>query len=705
MYFWIAPAHFHTDSEFKEENVEVNVTKETRFPELLRKDRAAAVRRRSNRRRALLAGVLAMTLLAVGAGAQETPDLTSLSVDDLMNVEVTSVSRKGQKVADTAAAVFVITQDDIQRSGATCIPEVLRIVPGLNVARINGNVWAISVRGFNGQFANKLLVMIDGRIVYTPLFSGVYWDVQDTLLEDVDRIEVIRGPGGTLWGANAVNGIINIITKHAIETQGALLSGGLSSAEGPSAAARYGRAVGNNGYFRIYGKAFDRPASVGGVNESRDAWALQRAGFRSDWASRRGDNFTLQGDLYRGTASTLSVLIDPNDAFGSRETVTEVTGQNLQFQWSAVQSRRSDTTLNARFDYSARADSSLTTGRRTFTLDFQQHLDVTTFHDVVWGVESRISNDRARGPGIELVRDVDTVFANSAFVQTELRVTPKLHLTAGTKLQYDEATKLQLQPTLRLMLRPSERHSVWAAATSAVRTPSEIELYGRMNVGAFPDGAGGTGLVVLAGDRELKPERVEAYEAGYRWQPNSRVALDAAVFRNRIRNLVGTQTESPTLDPSGRVVVPVRIRNAGNGKSAGAELLATSDVTPRWNVALGYSFFRFSTTANPDVEASSDLHRITTPRHQVQLRSFLRLSRQIDLSSSAFYVGPIGNDVPSYVRLDGQLSWRPARRWTLTLSGQNLLREGYYEFVGSFYERELATPVQRTLHGQVTWRF
>ena len=263
------------------------------------------------RRKDLVTGVIALSLSLIGGAlhAQEHRDLSSLSVDDLMNVEVTSASRKAQKVADTAAAVFVITQDDIRRSGATSIPEILRIVPGLDVARVNGNVWAISARGANGQFANKLLVMIDGRSVYTPLFSGVYWDVQDTLLEDVDRIEVIRGPGGTLWGVNAVNGIINIITKHAVDTQGALVSAGGGAAEGSFAAGRYGGSLGHNGNYRVYGKSFDRPPSVSGANLTHDAWELARAGFRADWASRGGDNFTAQGDIYRGAVTTVEISV------------------------------------------------------------------------------------------------------------------------------------------------------------------------------------------------------------------------------------------------------------------------------------------------------------------------------------------------------------------------------------------------------------
>src|SRR5688572_9731255 len=283
-----------------------------------------------------------LSVTALALTAQENDDLASLSVDDLMNVEVTSVSRKAQKLADTAAAVFVITQDDIRRSGATSIPEVLRIVPGLSVARINGNLWAISARGFNGQYANKLLVLIDGRSVYTPVLSGVHWDVQDTLMEDIERIEVIRGPGGTLWGANAVNGIINIITKHAIDTQGSLLSAAGGSARESSSAGRYGGSIGRNGYYRVYGKWLDRPATAGSGNPTNDALNVGQAGFRADWVSRKGDTFTLQGDVYRGDAETVGVLIDPAHPFDDRVASTDLHGQDLLFRWTSVQSRRSD---------------------------------------------------------------------------------------------------------------------------------------------------------------------------------------------------------------------------------------------------------------------------------------------------------------------------------------------------------------------------
>jgi len=645
---------------------------------------------------------LSLTLIVGSLYAQEKPDLASMSVDDLMNVEVTSVSRKGQKLSDTAAAVFVITQDDIRRSAATSIPEILRMVPGLDVARINGNVWAISARGSNGQFANKLLVMIDGRSVYNPLFSGVYWDVQDTLLEDVERIEVIRGPGGTLWGANAVNGIINIITKHSIDTQGTLLTGSGGSAEGVSGAARYGGSFGRTGFYRAYGKSFDHPSSIVGVNATHDALSEGRAGFRADWASRGGDNFTAQGDIYRGTAGTIGVLIDPTEPFSEdRASTSRIAGQDLQFRWAAIQSSRSDTTLQAFYDYTARSDENLVLGRRTFDVDFQHHLKLGSREDAMWGLEYRSSDDRANGAGLDLIRNSNVASIASAFVQDDIEVARRVHLIVGTKVQYGRASNLQMQPTLRVLYKVSERHTIWAAATSSVRTPDEAELYGRIDVGGFPDGSANGGLIVYQGNPELPAERIASYEAGYRWQLDSDVGLDVTAFHNQMRNLSGSVMGQPFRDPSGRTIIPLQAVMNGNGHSHGAEFLVTDAVTSRWNVALGYSFFQLYARDHSGAPATPD----PTPRNQLQLRSFVRLPSQFEIDSSAYYVGRIGGDIPAYLRLDEQVSWHAAKGLSLSISGQNLLNARHDEFFGNTYERQAETPVQRTVNGKVTWRF
>jgi iron complex outermembrane receptor protein len=638
---------------------------------------------------------LSLPLIGGALRAQESRDLSSLSVDDLMNVEVTSVSRKGQKLSDTAAAVFVISQDDIRRSGATTIPEILRIMPGLDVARVNGNVWAISARGSNGQYANKLLVMIDGRSVYTPLFGGVYWDALDTLLEDVERIEVIRGPGGTLWGANAVNGIINIITKHAIETQGALVSaGGGTAAEGLSTAGRYGGSIGHNGYYRVYGKSFDRPASVGGTDPTHDAWSIGQAGFRADWNSRGGSNFTVQGDIYHGTESSLGPF-DPLNASANRASLIHVTGQDIQFRWTAIQSSRSDTTLQASYDHTARPQQNFVSDGHTLNLDFQQHLKAGRRNDIVWGAGFNSVHDRVGGPAVALLRETNNVGIASAFVQDEIQVAPRFQVIIGTKILYEPLEHPQLQPTLRFLFKASERQTIWAAATSAIRWASEIEENVRFNLGAFPDGTEKGGLIVLTGNPDVTPERVDSYEAGYRWQPAPNLAFDATAFHNSMHKLIVTAATQPFTDASGRTIIPVGFANSGTAKANGAEFLLTDSVATHWNVALGYAFFQ-SSSKNPD---------LSSPRHQLQLRSFIQLPRQFELDASAYYTGRLGHDVPAFLRLDTQLSWRPARRWEVSVSGQNLLQSRHSEFVGVNGESALATPVQRTVNGKITWRF
>lgn len=646
---------------------------------------------------------LSLTHFREALHAQEKDDLGSLSVDDLMNVEVTSVSRKAQKLADTAAAVFVITQDDIRRSGATSIPEILRIVPGLEVARINGNVWAISARGFNSQYANKLLVMIDGRSVYTHILSGVHWDVQDTLLEDVERIEVIRGPGGTLWGANAVNGIINIITKHAIDTQGSLLSAAGGSARESSSAGRYGGSIGNNGYYRVYGKLLDRPATIGSGDETHDALNVGQAGFRADWVSRKGDNFTFQGDVYRGDAETVGILVDPAHPFDDRVASTDLRGQNLLFRWTSVQSPRSDTTFQAFYDHAARTDTGLVVARQMFDADFQQHFKAGKRNDLVWGAEYRTSTSRADGPGLRLVRDSNVSSVASAFIQDEIELGSRLRVTLGTKLQYDSVSKLQLQPTLRLLFKAAPRHTIWAAATSAVRTMSELELYSEGTAAAYPDRAGNVAaFLVVRGDLGLKPERVESYEIGYRWQVTPDIALDATAFHNTMRDLVGTRAQQPFMDSSGRRIIPLTVANTSRARAKGAEFLVTDAVAPNWNITLGYSFFEQQETDYDGLGSTLDVgvNKSGAPRHQLQLRSFLQLPKQFELDLSAYYVGAFGTSVSDYLRLDAQVSWRPVKHLELSISGQNLLQDHHSEF-----ESALATPVERTVNGKVTWRF
>jgi iron complex outermembrane receptor protein len=644
--------------------------------------------------------LLAALLFTGGAAEGQNPDLSSLSVDDLMNVSVVSVAMKEQKLADTAAAAFVITQEEIARSGATSLPEVLRLVPGLDVARINGNSWAISARGSNGLYANKLLVLIDGRTLYTPLFSGVFWDVQDMLLEDVERIEVIRGPGGSLWGANAINGIINIITKHAISTHGMMVSAGAASAGGTTGAARYGGMLGQNAHYRVYGKSFDRPPTRGGRSPSDDALSLERGGFRADWNSRRGDTFILAADLYQGGATALG-LIDPQDPFAPLTALNRLRGGNGQFQWSATQSVRSDTTLRVFYDTAARSQPSVLLTQRTLDADFHHHLKLG-LHEVTWGAGYRRSADALGGYGAALVRDSGRSSIASGFLQEQVRLRPRLHLTLGIKALYDSRTDLALQPTVRLLFNISPRQTLWSAVTSAVRTPSSLELYGRVNLAAFPDGNGHNIFTRIVGNPTLQAERVTTFEAGYRGQTASGLSFDATLFHTRMRDLIDTRIAAPFVD-AGALVFPVELVNGVKTRAVGGELYFTQALGPGWQMTAGYTYFGQTLVAG-DLPPSASFAHPSVPKHQAQLRSFFKLPARLELDTAAYYTGAIGREVDSYVRFDQFIRWHGAGAWEWSVGATNLLEPEHREFAGVTGEDAAATPTRRSIVGKITWR-
>lgn len=653
----------------------------------------------------LAVGLASAWLLLSGGAlhAQEKDDLTKLSVDDLMNVEVTSVARKGQKLSETPAAVFVITQEDIRRSGATTIPEILRIVPGLDVARVSANTWAVSARGFNHRFANKMLVLIDGRKVYSALSAGVYWDVQDTLIEDIERIEVIRGPGGTLWGANAVNGIINIITKHAIDTQGTLMSAGAGTEERSLLAARHGGSFGSNAYYRGYAKSFDRPATVDPSGLRRfDGWDAVRAGFRTDWATRGGDTFTAQGDIYRGTSDQMETLVNPAEPLaGAQFDLNHVAGGNILLRWSQTQSSRSDTSLQVFYDYTRRNQLILDDTSRILDLDFQHHLKLGR-NDIVWGAQTQATIERTSSPQHQVnfaeARDLDR--NSSTFIQDEIRVSDRLHLTVGSKLVYTHLKRFDLQPTVRGIFSITPRQAIWAAATSAVRSPSFNELDARVNVRIVDQPGGTPALLIISGNPNLRSERVNTCEIGYRWMPGSAMSFDVTAFHNDLKRIVNASMGQPYAEPSGQVIIPFSYGNNVEGHSDGAELFATYTTTPNWNLTLGYAFFQSHLVG---IENNSPG---PAPAHQVQLRSFLNLPRRIELNTAVYYVGRIPDlgGAPAYIRFDTALTWRPVPAWGMSINGQNLLRSHHNEFEG-VSALGAATPVQRSVYGKVTWRF
>lgn len=618
-------------------------------------------------------------------------DLTQLSLEELMSIEVTSVSKKKQKLSDSPAAIYVVTQEDIRRSGMTTIPEILRMVPGLHVARLTGNKWAITARGFNGQFANKLLVLIDGRSVYTPLFAGVYWDVQDTMIEDVDRIEIIRGPGGTLWGANAVNGIINIVTKQADETQGLLLTATGGNIEQGTGGIRYGGQINEDVAFRIYGKYFNRENFVlANGHSANDDWQQGRLGMRTDWHPSNKNDVTVQGEYYRGRAqqdiSTTRLL--PAGSLIVDDTA-KLRGGHILTRWTHAFSSSSETSLQFYFDRTTRRETTIEIIRDTLDLDFQNKFQLGSSHDIVWGLGYRWSQDRIDNTfTVALDPDQFALKIFNGFVQDEITLVPNhLAVTVGTKASYNNYTKFEWQPNLRLLWKPHQQHTFWGAVSRAVRLPSRIEQDGRANVAAF-SGMTGTSVVSLMNNSDFKSEEVLAYELGYRTVPISSVSIDIAGFYNVYRRLLSTETqpvfvETTPLPP--HAVIPNRFDNRLNGNSYGVEVAGKWQPRQDWNLSLNYTWLRLR--LKPDASSTNTTASNATgnnPKHQFQIRSTYNLPFNFEFDTGVYFASRLSNlSLPSYARTDIRIGWKPSPSIEVSLVAQNLFDNQHPEFSGS----------------------
>ncbi len=461
-------------------------------------------------------------------------DFTQLSLEELMMVEVSTVGKRRQTLSETPAAIYVLTQEEIRRSGATSIPEALRRVPGLNVAQLNSSQWAISSRGFNGLFANKVLVLIDGRNVYSPLFAGVNWDVQDMLLEDVERIEVIRGPGATLWGANATNGVINIITKRAEDTQGGLLTGGSGSVEKGFGGVRYGGQIGQQAFYRVYGKYFNRDGLTRlDGREGADDWDSLRGGFRMDWAPAGGDSLTLQGDIYDTDAGATQDFATISPPFlSTADERRELNGGYLLGRWQRNYSATSTTQLQLYYDRAERKQLLLGEVRNNFDLDFQHQFSWGERHNFVWGTRYRRIKDDIQNSFVLTFSPnerVDHLF--SGFVEDQIELLPnRLSLSIGSKFEENDSTGFEIQPSVRLAWTPNLRQTGWAAVTRAVRTPNRFIEDARVRLAVIPNPQGPLTILSLLGNRDVESENILAYELGYRYQPTPDVSLDVAPF-------------------------------------------------------------------------------------------------------------------------------------------------------------------------------
>jgi iron complex outermembrane receptor protein len=605
--------------------------------------------------------------------------LKKLSVEELMNVVVTSVSRRAEPLAHAASAIQVVTQDDIRRSGATSLPEALRLASNLQVAQIDSRQWAISARGFNSSTANKLLVLIDGRSVYTPLYSGVFWDVQDVALTDIDRIEVISGPGSTLWGANAVNGVINVITRRPQDTQGLVIAGGGGTGLRGFGSARYGGTVGEKVRYRVYGKGFDRDATAlpTGLNATDD-WQMGQGGFRVDWESSESNHFTLQGDAYGGQMG------QPTGKD------VAVNGGNVLGNWSRTLSATSDIRLRLYFDRTHRdIPGVLGEDLNTYDVELQHRMLLGRRHNLVWGANYRHLVDHVRNTAaLAFLPPHDVDHRWGGFIQDEIMLVPeRLTVALGAKVEHTEFIGVEIQPSGRVNWRLGRTGTLWGAVSRALRAPSRIdrELFAPAQPPYF-----------LAAGPDFRSERELAYELGYRLQHRA-LTMSLATFYNHYDGLRSLERANPP------AAFPLVIRNGLDGESYGAELTSEYRVADAWRVRVGYTEMRINIWAKPtSTDTSKGRSENHSPNRQFSVHSSLDLPADLRLDGGLRYVGEIANQqVPGYAELDARLTWSPTAQLGLSLVGQNLLHRRHAEFGTPATRRE----IERGLQGAVEWHF
>jgi iron complex outermembrane recepter protein len=666
------------------------------------------------RRFRALSGITLLALTGLPADAVQAPDLTQKSIEDLMSIEVTSVSKKEEKTSQTSAAVFVISREDISRSGALNIPDLLRMVPGLDVAQIDAGKWAISARGFNGQYSNKLLVLVDGRTVYSPIFGGVFWDSQNVPLDSIERIEVIRGPGAAVWGSNAVNGVINIITLRANDTQGGHLAAGEGNATTGPETIRYGGKVHNLGAYRVSAEGFHYSAlpTLAGLN-GHDDWRLVHGGFRADSAISAKDSLTTEGEVYQGNAGEIafvpvSLLPPENATVALRD---RYSGWDLLSKWKRTFSPRSETTVQAYFDRTTRNDSTYSLGQNTFDIDFQHHIVLGDRQDIVWGLGYRVSsNDTDPTLRISATPASRNTQLFSWFAQDEIAILPdRVHVSVGARLEHNDYTGVDLQPSVRLVLTPDSKNSFWGAVSGAVRTPARSDSDLRVNFEALPGPGNLPILVSLFGNPKQKNEHLTAFEAGYRTSLSSRFSLDSSIFYNRYRDLTSVEPGPMRLETTPapiHLLIPESFGNSLFGETHGIETFAKWKVTSFWTLNPGYTFFsmhlhKFAGSQDGSIPGTEG----GTPNHQAQLRSSVSLPWNLKWNASAYFVNRLpAVQIPSYTRFDTGLTWRAGETVSLSLVGQNLLKDLHPEYSGPSSTVEPGL-MRRAAYAKIAWSF
>jgi iron complex outermembrane receptor protein len=641
-------------------------------------------------RRVAWSGLAGTLVLVAGTALASTPeqieDLTKLSIDELVNVQVTVVSKRPEPRSEASGAIYVVTGDEIARAGATSLADALRGAPGVQVSRIDANKWAVAVRGWASRLGRSVLVLVDGRSVWTPLFAGVYWEVQDTALADVDRIEVHRGPSGALFGANALNGVVNVVTKGARQTPGLLLTLGGGTEERAFGTARYGGRLARDVYYRAYAKYFDRDGLHPSAGTGFDDWRMGQGGFRMDWEPGGPNHFTLQGDLYDGAAGQRVTFASYTAPFlVTAEGDADLLGRNLLARWRRPLGTGSSLQVQGYYDHTDRREPHFRERRDTFDVEAQHSFRWKETHETVWGASYRASiGDFAGVPTIVFdparrTDDIAGLFAQDDWTLAGGRG----RVTLGARLDWDDYTGWHPQPRVRAGWAIAPRHWAWAALARAVRPGSRLErdvLLTNATSATTPV------FARAVGNHTFRAESVLAYEAGYRVRLGSRVFLDVAGYHNVYDDLATLEAGRPTTEttPPGppRTILPFTFANGQDGSASGGGLTAVTRVTSGWRVQGTYSYVRINQTPEPGTTDRGEGFEGNTPRHQVWLSSFLTAG-PADFDLLLRWVDRIPTHrVPAYAELDARVAYRLRREVRLELVGQNLLHARHAEFGG-----------------------
>lgn len=630
--------------------------------------------------------------------------LAAMSLEDLTDVDISSVSKRVEKRSDAAAAIHVITQEDIRRSTAVSLPDLLRMAPGIHVASLDANKRSISARGFSGRYANSLLILVDGRSIYTPLFSGTEWEIADMMLEDIDRIEIIRGPGGALWGANAVNGVINIVTKSAADTQGGLLSLG-SGTEFPGfGGLRYGGGAGEHGAYRLHLRYLQRDESlVSGGSRAADDARNVRGGARWDWDW--GDTqFTLLADLYGGDIGQLyeagSGLLLPGQ---QRHHDAYFSGGDVLGRWTRTFGDGGELRIQGYYDRSEANRLDLDEERNTADMEVQYRMAARGRHEFMFGAGFRYYDVKVDGnTNTSLTSPSHGNPLFSAFVQDRIALLEEeLVLTLGTKLEHNDFTGVEIQPSARLAWTPNEKHTLWAAVSRAVRTPSLIEEAGRVKLASFPGVA-----VALFGDDSFDAEQLLAFEAGYRVALSEALEVDLALFYNRYDGLRSLELDTPFFEAPFQLAVPFRTRNNLDGKTYGLELGLDWMPATWWRMRLNYSLLEMDLDLKPDsIDIVSGGFQESSPEQQGYLSSHFDLGRNVALDLALRYTDRLAAlGIDDYLTADARVAWRSSDDFEVAVVAHDLLAPEHDEY-DSRFTSTVASRVQRGVYGKITWRF